>query len=558
MRKNRSKIFITSALLIMGLAACGKSDDKSDKSTSENTDISTELSTDDTGSTAASSTESGSTTETDSTTEQGSTTETGSTTTEASSTLTPAGIGITTEVIDNTSTTTEANGFPNGFSMDNIDGLGGLTTQDPNQGNGPSSVNEEICNAYIDVLKKNEDAINAYNFQYSYTVYDEIVPEDKSSTPVAFADVNGSGVRDMLFMTAENEYSARLNIYTFFDSDAYEIYNEYLDVQVGGAASYCLFTLKDNDNLFIYRSYGDQNWTDSIMELSFATYPFTKVHEWSVVRTYDEQIDSVDILCYIDGNQVTQNELMNASIDIYDNIDEILMYNGALTDSELVDMIRSGNHSALSLNNAIAMLETGGASQNGNFVDPNGNGGNDETDPNSSNQNQSVDAADALKDIPIMYFSSGAGGWATVIEIADDGSFIGEYYDSNYGETGDGYENGTFYICEFTGKFTDVQKVADYTYTMKISNLTMTYDAGQEWIESGMRFVASPPYGIETDPDTVYTLYLPGAKTSSMSDSFLSWVASPMGMATSEIPDPFPYYGIYNPVSETGFWGVSE
>ena len=190
MRKNRSKIFITSALLIMGLAACGKSDDKSDKSTSENTDISTELSTDDTGSTAASSTESGSTTETDSTTEQGSTTETGSTTTEASSTLTPAGIGITTEVIDNTSTTTEANGFPNGFSMDNIDGLGGLTTQDPNQGNGPSSVNEEICNAYIDVLKKNEDAINAYNFQYSYTVYDEIVPEDKSSTPVAFADVN--------------------------------------------------------------------------------------------------------------------------------------------------------------------------------------------------------------------------------------------------------------------------------------------------------------------------------------------------------------------------------
>ena len=40
-------------------------------------------------------------------------------------------------------------------------------------------------------------------------------------------------------------------------------------------------------------------------------------------------------------------------------------------------------------------------------------------------------------------FSSGVGGWFTVLYIHEDGSFDGHYQDSNMGVTGEGYPNGT-------------------------------------------------------------------------------------------------------------------
>ena len=50
-------------------------------------------------------------------------------------------------------------------------------------------------------------------------------------------------------------------------------------------------------------------------------------------------------------------------------------------------------------------------------------------------------------------FCSGAGGWSTGLKLNADGTFSGEYHDSNMGETGDGYPNGTMYECTFSGKF---------------------------------------------------------------------------------------------------------
>ncbi len=558
MRKIKIKAFLTTAILIMSLAACGKKDDKKDDGTGDTT-ISTESSSDASTEASTSDTEA-STNDTESTSDS---TEAATGNTEASTGTTEASTGdlVTTESgtgisgFDFGGNTTESAISMNGMA----DGMDGMGINGGTGNGGFDSVNAEICTKYMKVLAEHESAINAYNFQFSYAAYSDIVPEDNTTRPIAFSDVNGSGVRDMLFITAENDHSARLNIYTFFDSDAYEIYNEYIDVQVGGAASYCLFRVKNNPHLFIYRSYGDQNWTDTIMELSFETYPFTKVHEWTVERTYDESSGAADILCYIDGDPVTQNEFMTASMDYYDNIDEILMYNGALTNTEFLDFIRNNGCNALSYESSISMLETGGASQNGNFVDPDGNGGNN-TDPNSNNNNQPGDTDEVFKDLPIFYFSSGAGGWATVLNIMADGSFTGTYSDTNFGETGDDYPNGTIYLSVFYGNFTDVKKVADYTYTMKMESIEFAYDAGQEWVDQdqGIKYIVTPPYGLEADTSTVYTLYSPGADTKSMTEDFLSWIGSPLVMNPSDIPDPFPYYGIYNPTSGTGFLGMPD
>lgn len=528
MRKNRFKLLLVSAMLAAGMTACGKKDDKKEDTT---TATATETTVDPT--TEATSNDTATETTTEASTSDTQTTQSG---------INTGGNGISTSGFNIGNSGNISN---NGLTMNNI----GDINNGLNQGGGDITVNDEICKAYLVTLKQHSDVINAYTFQYENARDSELVPADGVPHPIAFSDVNGSGVRDLLYIYSDKADTARLSIFSFMDSDAYQIYDEYIDVQAGGASSYCLFKVKGNDNLFIYRSYGDQNWTNSISELSFKTYPFTKVHEYDLNFYYDETTGNNEILYKIDDKDVTQNEFLVATSDIYDNITEVLLYNGYLDDNELIAAAKETGLNCLSYENACAMLETGGASQNGNFVDPDGNNNND---PDTGNNG---DGIEALEDMPTLYFSSGAGGWATVLEIDEEGTFDGVYYDSNMGETGDGYPNGTIYICEFSGQFTDIKKVSDYEYTMRMQSFTPFYDAGQEWIADDVRYVVSPPYGLETDTTTVYTLYLPGADTSKMSEDFLSWVGAPLAVGVDEIPNPFPYYGLYNPTSGTGFWG---
>ena len=72
-----------------------------------------------------------------------------------------------------------------------------------------------------------------------------------------------------------------------------------------------------------------------------------------------------------------------------------------------------------------------------------------------------------------FYFCSGAGGWDTHIVIEEDGSFTGDYHDTNMGETGDGYPHGTTYKCIFSGKFTVTEQKDDRTFVMKLDYLTV-------------------------------------------------------------------------------------
>lgn len=79
-----------------------------------------------------------------------------------------------------------------------------------------------------------------------------------------------------------------------------------------------------------------------------------------------------------------------------------------------------------------------------------------------------------------FFFASGAGGWSTVLYINKDGSFYGNYHDSDMGSMGEGYPHGTIYYCDFTGRFSAPVQVNDYTYSMQIEELTYARDAGTE------------------------------------------------------------------------------
>lgn len=160
-----------------------------------------------------------------------------------------------------------------------------------------------------------------------------------------------------------------------------------------------------------------------------------------------------------------------------------------------------------------------------------------------------AEETDLLRQIrgKLFEFSSGVGGWSTEIIVGEDGNFSGNFHDSEMGETGEGYPDGTLYGCYFQGQFFDLRMVDEYTWTMGI---TVEMDEGQapETIEGGIRYVTSPPYGVEK-AQTV-TLYLPGTPVDRLPEGFMFW------SHLQEIdPDAkvIPYYAIWNEEDEAGF-----
>jgi hypothetical protein len=155
-------------------------------------------------------------------------------------------------------------------------------------------------------------------------------------------------------------------------------------------------------------------------------------------------------------------------------------------------------------------------------------------------------------DLPESFvFTSGVGAWATVVTIHQDGTFEGTYHDSDMGDWGEDYEGGTVYLCSFAGKFTNIQEVDDYTYSMEIEYIDMDEEPGVEWIEDSVRYISSEPYGLD-DP-TIFYLYLPGATMADLPEEFVNWISMPYGWSTEDIPKTLPFYGLYNINMQEGF-----
>ncbi len=118
-------------------------------------------------------------------------------------------------------------------------------------------------------------------------------------------------------------------------------------------------------------------------------------------------------------------------------------------------------------------------------------------------------------------FSSGAGGWRTVMYLNTDGTFSGNFVDSELGSTGEEYPKGTYYVSDFSGRFVNFEKINDYSYRMEIADVQVMNTPGQEWIDDSTLFIASEPYGIEEGKE--FILYLPNTPVSEMNEEFLLW-----------------------------------
>ena len=150
-------------------------------------------------------------------------------------------------------------------------------------------------------------------------------------------------------------------------------------------------------------------------------------------------------------------------------------------------------------------------------------------------------------------FSSGAGAWYTVITLNQDGSFSGEYCDSDMGDSGEAYPHGKEYICNFSGRFDPVVQTDSNTYSMTLSEITAEKESGEEWIEDGILHIASDPYGLSEG--TEYRLYLPETEKEGLPEDFLSWYPGwNFADADGNLPDTLSCFGIYNVKMGYGFF----
>ena len=111
-----------------------------------------------------------------------------------------------------------------------------------------------------------------------------------------------------------------------------------------------------------------------------------------------------------------------------------------------------------------------------------------------------------------LVFASGAGAWGTYLTLQPDGSFTGEYGDSDM---------DTRYECKFEGLFTDVQQISDYCWAMILGDVTVEKEEGTTWTEGGIHYIAAGPHGISDG--TTFLLYAPGTPADLLPAACRDW-----------------------------------
>ncbi len=111
-----------------------------------------------------------------------------------------------------------------------------------------------------------------------------------------------------------------------------------------------------------------------------------------------------------------------------------------------------------------------------------------------------------------MFYSSGAGAWSTGITVSKNGSFTGNFHDS---------DADVMYSSEFKGKFTKIKKAAANKYTMKLTTLKYTNKVETEKKDGYKIEHTHNAYGIKKGK--TYTLYCPGFNASKLPKQVKEW-----------------------------------
>lgn len=147
---------------------------------------------------------------------------------------------------------------------------------------------------------------------------------------------------------------------------------------------------------------------------------------------------------------------------------------------------------------------------------------NSDTSDNSSNHLEVLNDLNGKK----FVFSSGAGGWQTVLNFSENGNFTAKYED---------YDFDSVAICEFNGKLSIDSKVNETAYILRLDRAEITTPINTEEVKNiggknmTVRYV-DLPYGFAVNNDSdhsfqgMFSLYLPLRKRSEMSEEVNHWL----------------------------------
>ncbi|MBR2036496.1 MAG: hypothetical protein IKA09_02080 [Lachnospiraceae bacterium] len=120
-----------------------------------------------------------------------------------------------------------------------------------------------------------------------------------------------------------------------------------------------------------------------------------------------------------------------------------------------------------------------------------------------------------------LMFTSGAGAWGSRLTLQPDGSFTGNYQDSEMGVNAADYPNGTCYVSVFEGQFTDIEQISDYAWSMKLTKLSTEKEPDTSWIEDGVRYIATEAYGVADGEE--FILYASGTPADELPAECRTW-----------------------------------
>ncbi len=166
-------------------------------------------------------------------------------------------------------------------------------------------------------------------------------------------------------------------------------------------------------------------------------------------------------------------------------------------------------------------------------------------------------------------FSSGAGGWATELSVNPDGTFSGLYCDDDMGDTGSGYENGTRYECDFTGRFNKkILTGGPLIYKLIIDEMNCEHKPGTEEIIDGVRHIYTEPYGLEglTGREDALIFCDAGVVTQVFTEEEQQWLSS-VGFGCyvgsdfdyiRDVPEELPFAALLNTMEDQAFYSQNR
>lgn len=156
------------------------------------------------------------------------------------------------------------------------------------------------------------------------------------------------------------------------------------------------------------------------------------------------------------------------------------------------------------------------------------------------------------EDTPPLEFimASGASSSYTRLSLHPDGSFEG-FHSDNENMAAEEYPQGTRYYCEFTGRFDEITKIDEYSFSMRLAELNYGTERDKVWIQDEVRYIGSEAFGVERGED--FRFYLPGAPLGDLDEAFTEWSPDYYLWRDGAI-DRLSSYGLYNVEGGYGFF----